>query len=332
MEPALDELLPALGGNIASPLASTLRDAGEKSVTLIPAGLLSLLPLHAAPYTVDGQLRTLLDEFVVSYAPSALALKHCRKTLASLEFDQPTLLAIGNPLPLPEGFQSLRFARPEVEEIVSLFARKAHTLYELEATKEAVEESLGAASHLHFACHGQFEPLDPLNSGLILSHGNRLTLGDLFDHMWLQQTRLVVLSACQTAITDYRKMPEEAIGLPAGFIQAGVPGVIGTLWPVDDLSTALLMIRFYRFHLEGDPDTAEKPMPPAEALRKAQLWLRDLKSREIKEYVEYSLTEFRTCLTSAQGDEALKHIVLEHNEFRPFAHPYHWAGFTFHGT
>ena len=83
---------------------------------------------------------------------------------------------------------------------------------------------------------------------------------------------LVVLSACQTAITDLKDLPEEAIGLPGGFVQAGVPGVVGTLWPVNDLSTMLLMAKFYECHLKEE-------LAPAAALRKAQLWLRDPNER-----------------------------------------------------
>jgi len=46
-----------------------------------------------------------------------------------------------------------------------------------------------------------------------------------------------VLSACQTAIQDFSNLPDEAIGLPAGLTQAGVPSVLGTLWSVNDAST-----------------------------------------------------------------------------------------------
>ena len=66
----------------------------------------------------------------------------------------------------------------------------------------------------------------------------------------MQNTRLVVMSACQTAITDFLKLPDEAIGLPAGCLQAGAEAVVGTLWPVNDLSAAILMIEFYRLHIE----------------------------------------------------------------------------------
>jgi CHAT domain-containing protein len=90
--------------------------------------------------------------------------------------------------------------------------------------------------------------------------------------------RLVVLSACQTAVHEFQNTPDEVIGLPAGFMRSGVPGVLACLWNVDDLSTALLMARFYELHLQGDP---EGPLPPVRALRLAQRWLRDIKAGEL---------------------------------------------------
>lgn len=55
-----------------------------------------------------------------------------------------------------------------------------------------------------------------------------------------------------------------------------MPAVVGSLWSVNDLSTALLMHRFYELYLKGDPDAGLEPQPPARALRLAQAWLRDL--------------------------------------------------------
>ncbi len=75
----------------------------------------------------------------------------------------------------------------------------------------------------HFACHGRFDLDDPLASSLHLGDG-LLSLTDLLDkdEVNLEKTR------CQTAITDFRDVPDEAIGLPAGFLVAGVPGVVGS--------------------------------------------------------------------------------------------------------
>src|SRR5262249_12468477 len=78
----------------------------------------------------------------------------------------------------------------------------------------------------------------------------------------------------QSNLTDFRRVPMELVGFPSGFMLAGVPGVIGTLWPVSDISTAVLLGRFYANLLQ---DRSE----PALALNSAQQWLRDSTASEL---------------------------------------------------
>src|SRR6266850_1616618 len=56
---------------------------------------------------------------------------------------------------------------------------------------------------------------------------------------------LVVLSACNTALGKEIK-GEGLLGLTRGFMYAGAPRVVASLWAVDDEITAELMKRFYR--------------------------------------------------------------------------------------
>jgi CHAT domain-containing protein len=74
---------------------------------------------------------------------------------------------------------------------------------------------------------------------------------------------LVVLSACQTALGKDVK-GEGLISLTRGFMYAGAPRVVVSLWNVSDRGTAELMTRFYRSMLVGG-------LKPAAALRAAQI-------------------------------------------------------------
>jgi CHAT domain-containing protein len=311
----LNDVLPLLGVKVMQPVAETLKSLGVSSVTLIPTGRLALFPLHAAEYRVDGQVRRFMDEFTVTYTPSARALGSCRETFAAVAEDSPTLLGVGNPLPLPEEkYRSLVFAKPEMEEIAQLFGEGSTLLYEQQATREALDVRLGQTTYLHLSCHGTFNPDKPLESGVVLSNGEMLTLRDLLGGQRLRGIRLVVLSACQTAITDFHDLPEEAIGLPAGIMQAGVPGVVGTLWPVDDRATAPLMIKFYEYHLKGDASAGTGPLHPAVALQRAQLWLKEATNGDLAEVLPNPF-EF----------------AMQRQD-KPFAHPYYWAPFVFYGV
>jgi hypothetical protein len=125
---------------------------------------------------------------------------------------------------------SLPHARAELESIADMLPNgHSRTLYEHQAGRQPLLDALAGANLVHLSCHGQFQPDDPLESGLLLADG-QLTLREILAPGFtaLDSARLAVLSACQTAIADFRNLPDESIGLPAGLTQAGVPSVVGT--------------------------------------------------------------------------------------------------------
>jgi CHAT domain-containing protein len=324
LEASLQDILPLIGEQLIAPVTKYLRTLGASAITLIPSGRLGLLPLHAATYSLNGKSTALLDEFEVRYAPSAQAVQATNTQLVARLALPKRLAGVGNPLPNPK---PLAFGQAELEDIVPLF-EQAESLYGKAATKSATLAVVPNATHVHFSCHGRFDVAHPLQSALSLSGSDRLTLNEILSRPIFNNARLVVLSACQTAITDFNKLPDEAIGLPAGFLQAGVPGVVGTLWSVNDLSTALLMIKFYTYHLKDG-------LTPAQALRKAQLWLRDVTNAELTELfdvyrnAEHS-SQTRMAYETAQERFSV-HSRAEPDE-KPFAHPYYWAPFVFYGV
>lgn len=317
LKAALDQVLPSLRERLIGPLAARLVDLGFRQATLIPGGLLSLLPLHAAAF----------ERMTVTYAPSARALQVACNAAKERIHLPPVLLGIGNPLPNP---QPLAFARAEVEAIAPLFApEKRRAIYERQANRKDTLKHLPGATHLHFSCHGAFNTEKPLDSALYLSGADRLTLHDLLDgDLDLSAARLAVLSACQTGITDFGKVPDEAIGLPSGFLQAGVPGVVSTLWPVNDVSTALLMECFYRHHLRDGLDAATAP-------RQAQAWLRNAKAGDLAEFFEAEMHKPDTerFLPYDQASDAWQRFTYDFDEDdHLYAHPVYWAAFIFSGA
>jgi CHAT domain-containing protein len=136
----------------------------------------------------------------------------------------------------------------------------------------------------------------------------------------LSTAQLVTLSACETGITDVQRNPEEFLGLPAGFIQAGAAGVVSSLWPVDDRCTSLLMEQFYKNYLQQN-------MPPSTALRLAQFWLRDLTRTELGEYYGSFLRMTATDAQIAQAEILLGGAPDENL----YESPFYWAAFTYNG-
>ena len=130
----------------------------------------------------------------------------------------------------------------------------------------------------------------------------------------LRNCSLVTLSACETGLTDFRSLSDEYIGLPSGFLYAGSPSVVSSLWAVNDLSTSFLMIKFYQNLQEMD----SVPI----ALNQAQIWLRSVTKEELYAWGEslpLPLYEKMPYLDSALRE-------LPPNAV-PYASPYYWAAF-----
>jgi len=320
---SLAEILPRIGTGLLGVVARRLSELGTTGIVLIPTGLLGILPLHAASYVSNDKETTLLEEFDVAYAPSARVLTAARQEAQKRKAASPHFVGVGNPRRTE--VTSLPSAHVEVETIEQMLpVGSFDTLYEEQATVENVWKILPHATIAHFACHGNFEISEPLDSALLLSDAN-LTLRDLLNAQpaYLARLQMVALSACRTAFTDFQHLPDEVIGLQAGFLQAGIPSVIGTLWPVNDLSTALLMTRFYEFYLRGDAQTGLPPQPPARALRLAQHWLRKLTADDIDAYLEN------------QPDRQVRPVeqdAITPNREHPYANPYYWAAFVYYGV
>ena len=305
---AVPQNIEVLRRELLSPLAKCLAELGVAAATVVPVGRLSLLPLPAA--APEG--------CVIALIPSARALRERAR-------QPPALLAVGNPLPFPAGWDVLAYAGLEVRAIERFFAaRSRRILPEHAATRAAVIEGLPGTTHLHLACHGTFDAGQPLNSALYLAGGDRLTLRDLLDgNLDLSSQRLAVLSACQTGITEFGQVPDEVIGLPAGFIQAGVPGVVATLWPVNDQSTAVLVAEFYRLLLAGQRD-------PATALEQARRSVRDATARTLTEWFQRRYDDSGGTDLAAY-EAAAQFRSSPDPEDRPYANPMYWAGFVYTG-
>ncbi len=121
---------------------------------------------------------------------------------------------------------------------------------------------------VHFATHGLLNEENPELSGVVLSlvdeqgkeQNGFLRLHEIFNLNL--PVEMVVLSACQTGLGKKIK-GEGLVGLTRGFMYAGAPRVVASLWSVDDRATALLMSVFYRKMLR-------EKLSPAAALRAAQ--------------------------------------------------------------
>lgn len=90
-----------------------------------------------------------------------------------------------------------------------------------------VMSNLPATSIAHFACHGQQNPQNPLESALLLQDGP-LKVSQIMQQP-MPNASLAFLSACETAMGD-ESLPDEMIHLGATLLFAGFHGVVATMW------------------------------------------------------------------------------------------------------
>ncbi len=215
---------------LVAPFVGSIR---TPHVTIIPHGILHFLPFHAF---FNGE-KYLIDEFEISFAPSASVLKYC--------LDKKD---VGETSPLLVGVADEN--APLVEEELLTLGRlfpDARVLRGDEATRERFVENSQASSFLHIATHAVFRQDNPMFSSFKLADG-WFTAFDLFSMSC--QTNLVTLSGCQSGVSEVTGS-DDLLGLMRGFLYAGARSLLLSLWNVNDACTAALMVRFYQEWLKG---------------------------------------------------------------------------------
>lgn len=168
-------------------------------------------------------------------------------------------------------FARLPGTRAEAESLLDVLPAgfPVYRAFDFAASREAVlEGALSGYRIVHLATHGVLDRRTPALSGLVLSlvdeegrpRDGYLPLHEIYGLDL--SAEVVVLSACQSG--SGREMGGEGlVGLTRGFLEAGVPRLVVSLWQVGDEGSAELMRRFYRAWLE-------RGETPAAALATAQ--------------------------------------------------------------
>lgn len=319
---ALDDITGWLWPAVMEPVLRRMPQDG--AATLVAGGLLGLLPLHAAWTDDPGRpagRRYALDHLVLNQVPNARALSAARAMSGTAA---ERLLTVAAPLRTPPA-RALEYAGVEALAARAAFPAGHEALAGPDADSRRVSAALRRADVAHLACHGKVNLSAPLESHLLLAGTGRLRLGDL--PALRLRLRLAVLSACETLVpgTD---LPDEVVSLPTGLLQAGVAGVLASLWEVEDVATAMLMTEFYRLWRHQ-----EHPVPPPRALAGAQVWMRDTTNEEkLRRYAEASAAGAPWLPAEAAGRFRLALALRGDPAARSYAHPDHWAAFGYVGV
>jgi len=220
--------------------------------------------------------------------------------------------------------------RREAMSLCNLFGAEDSTLL---LGPEASERRLFEANasgklkkyrYIHLATHGLADGERPELSALVLArvppdkeYDGLLQMREVF-HLELNAD-LVVLSACQTGLGKHVQ-GEGVVGLSTAFFFAGTPSLVISLWNVSDVSTALLMRRFYANLLAGQTKAA--------ALREAKAWLRNLSRSDLVKLGQKEAWVGELTRGFGKAERAKKGELADD---KPFAHPHYWAPFVLMG-
>lgn len=190
-----------------------------------PAGPFAFLPIHAAGIYLDNMTESISDYVISSYTP----------TISSLLRDIPpstnSFKIIAVIQPNTPGQKSLPCTLDELQKVED-HASNMDLIKLVHGSVEEVISHLPEVSIAHFACHGQQNAQNPLESALFLQDGPLKVFQIMQQSM--PNASLAFLSACETAMGD-ESLPDEMIHIGATLLFAGFRGVVATMWYVDHI-------------------------------------------------------------------------------------------------
>jgi CHAT domain-containing protein len=236
------------------PIEDQIKATSAKQLSIIATGKLRYIPFETL---YDEQT----DEFLIQKYPVNYLTRISTRTIPNSTLQGP-VLALGNPIPRVP--QNLPGTEEEVRNIAQLFPGSSAYIGNA-ATLEQFKVQAPRFPFLHLATHGCFQRGGCQKLGMeentLLFADSQFNIRDAA-LLGLQNTRLITLSACETAI-QANSNGEEISGMAYIFERAGAQAVMASLWSVDDAATKDLMVQFYQ--------NINKGMSKNEALRQAKL-------------------------------------------------------------
>ena len=239
-----------------------------KDLTIIPHDKLSYIPLDALlsqmPDTSVMNFRNLsylVRDYAINYSYSATLLYdyfNQKKTAQkNLMVFSPQYIAneprTDKESSIKHFFSPLPGAKDEVKGI-SRFIH-SETYVDQFAQERTFKEKAPEFDILHLAMHTIINDSIPMFSKLVFSKPDQNAADDGFLNTYeiynmKLNARLAVLSACETG-TGKLQRGEGVMSMARGFIYAGCPAIVMTLWQVEDKSGVKIMDDFYYYLSKG---------------------------------------------------------------------------------
>ncbi|WP_392476593.1 CHAT domain-containing protein [Nostoc sp. C110] len=293
---------------------------------LIPHKELYLLPLHVLFST--EVLKKEIPKFIITCLPS---LKIGLKLNSILEPVRGILT-----IDAASGGKPLAYSELEATGILAIYENlilDGNYIKSSEARYSKIRNRLESETnynYFHFTGHAYHDLKKPKKSALVLGTEDKLNAEVILKSLSFENYYVVSLSACETGLTSEENPIDEYVGLVSAFLAKGASYIISSLWKVNEMSTAFIMINFYQRIKDGHH--------PALALKEAQEWLRIVTRDELVEW----LSEYIFIIRNYKPTAADVLLSLRNNLNRqldeqklgniPFKGIYYWAGFVITGN
>lgn len=250
---------------VVSPVEPHLR--GKKKLIIIPSGDLAHVPWN------------IFFDRPITVVPSLNIWSRLQNQANATTYQDPRVSVVSN---APQDKERVKKNLPALRDIPysrieALYIARLHAQWPFIADdndREAFEAAANGTQILHLCAHSTFDPDSPMSSSIQLFR-KPLTMAD-----WRAlsiKADLVVFSSCLSGISKAYDSGS-TIGFAHTLLGTGTRAFMGSLWPVDDAATLLLMVMFY--------EAMRKPLPAAEALFEAQRRMRSLTEADLLELID----------------------------------------------
>jgi CHAT domain-containing protein len=305
-----EAVMDTLRGALVAPVEEHL---GKKNkLIIVPSGDLTLVPW------------ALFFDMPITVVPSLLIWNrlHNQKSAA---YTKPKVSVISNaPIDAQRELENLPSYRDiPYSRMEALYIARAHGispfLSDSMDRKEFERRTVGSQI-LHLCAHSTFNAKEPLKSSINLFQ-RPLTIAD-----WRTlaiKADLVVFSSCLSALSK-PYVSGSAIGFAHTLLGSGTKAFVGSLWPVDDAATLLLMAMFY--------EELRRPRSATDALYEAQRRMRNMKPAELNDIIA-AVEELVDTDLSNEYVTAPWHYIdqLRSLEAKDLADEKYWAAFVLTG-
>jgi len=250
-----------------------LRFTDKKNITIVPDGAITYLPFEGfitedtdTEYINYLDLPYMIREFSIGYSHSSTLMfserlktkSPERKVLAfAPEYKDPLEDVPPGSVRQPLDTDVLLPLDGIIKEVQSINETVPSRVFLHEkATEASFKKYASDYNILHLAMHTIMRDDEPLYSHLAFTNmdtGDTIEDNNLYAYEIYNMklnAQMAVLSSCSSGFGKMHK-GEGMMSLARGFIYAGCPSIIMTLWQVSDQSSSELMTSFYRYLKKG---------------------------------------------------------------------------------